>query len=135
MTNKYRKSTIIAILSLTIAYPTISLSQDTFDEATVSEQVSDENSMDIHNGFTGANLSRQIELEWQQFTSSTSSYYFKAGVKKYKKEQWDEAEKAFEAVLRSDHLHKQALFYLAHINAKQGEEDQVLKYIKAYHGL
>jgi len=79
-------------------------------------------------------FSQTVAAQDTSGSSETSRFYFNIGVKRYKEEKWDEAEKAFEAVLRADHLHKQANFYLAHINSKQGEDENVIKYVKAYHG-
>jgi len=67
--------------------------------------------------------------------SETASYFFKIGVKNYEKGNLDKAEKSFEAVLRTKDLVQQSNYYLARINAKQGEDENVLKYVKAYHGI
>ena len=127
---------IIVVAAFSFAIPSISFSKQVSNSDASSEAVSDEDAVDIHNGYrVKGRLPNRVRLGNGRYASSTSSFYFTLGVQKFKEEKWDEAEKAFETVLRTNDLHKQANFYLAHINSKQGEEDQVLKYVKAYHGL
>ena len=136
MRYKSSKFAIITIAALSFAIPSISFSNQVGNPDATNAPTSDEDAVDIHNGYrVKGRLDNRVGSGNGRFASSTSSFYFRLGVKKYKEEQWEEAEKAFEAVLRANGLNKQANFYLAHINSKQGEEDQVLKYVKAYHGL
>jgi len=69
--------------------------------------------------------------------SDTAIRYFNKGVKNYEKGKWDKAEKAFESFLltKDETKRKEAYYYLANINSKQGDERESLKYVRAFHGL
>jgi len=118
--NHHNCTAIMVILGISLASSSISFSQSAAQDAS---QTASANITDIHH-----------DSPVRSGSSETSRFHFNIGVKKYKEKNWDEAEKAFEAVLRANDLHKQANFYLAHINSKQGENENVIKYVKAYHG-
>ena len=134
MMKKVSKLSVIAMAGLFLAIPSISFSNqvDTSDDS--KDATAEQETIDIHNGYTvGSRLKSRIWLGDGRRASSSASYYFNLGVSRYDEQNWDEAEAAFEKVLLSNDLHKQANFYLAHINAKQGEDAKVVQYVKAYH--
>lgn len=129
------KLTAIAIVGLCLAVPSISFSNQASNPHASTSTTWEENGKDIHNGYrVKGRLGNRVRLGDGKLATSSSSYYFNLGVKKFKEEKWDEAEKAFEKVLLTSHLHRQAYYYLAHINSKQGDTEQVVKYVKAFHG-
>jgi len=68
-------------------------------------------------------------------SSSTATSFFKRGMKRFEDGKLDQAEQAFEAVLRangSKKMDKLTLHYLSHINYLQGEHDSSKQYAQAY---
>ena len=119
MTNKTIKFIATSIIGLGFVLPTTSFAET---NQGASSLPSVENGILTTPGSLLARLSRPDHvLQGGQFYSSTSSYYFKIGIKRYERGALDKAEKAFEAVLRTNDLQKLSYLYLAHINAQQGE--------------
>ena len=67
--------------------------------------------------------------------SETASHYFRVGVNQYERGNFDKAERAFESVLRSNGLDKQAYYYLTLIIDKQGDASKMAQYAEAFHAL
>ena len=133
MTNKTIKFIATAIIGLGLVLPTTSFAET---NQGASSLPSVENGIITTPGSLLARLSRPDNvLQGGQFYSSTSSYYFKIGIKRYERGALDKAEKAFEAVLRTNDLKKLSYLYLAHINAQQGQRELELKYTKAYYSI
>lgn len=65
--------------------------------------------------------------------SETASHYYRLGVTQYEKGNLNKAERAFEAVLRTRVLNKQAHYYLAKINIDQGQKDVAVEHTKKMH--
>ena len=125
MTNKTIKFIATAIIGLGLVLPTTSFAET---HQGASSLPSVENGIITTPGSLLARLSRPDNvLQGGQFYSSTSSYYFKIGIKRYERGALDKAEKAFEAVLRTNDLKKLSYLYLAHINAQQGQRELELK--------
>jgi len=126
---KYTTMTIIAMC--------LGLSSLSFAEPNQSKNVSNGYSSeeDIKNGkYTKLGpLFGRIQSEGHLPHSSTTSYYFKVGVRNYERGSLQEAEDAFEAVIRTGELILQSIYYLARINAKQGDDELVQQYVDAYH--
>lgn len=65
--------------------------------------------------------------------SSTATFFYRKGVRNFERGNMAKAEKAFEAVLRTNGLDRLAYFYLAKINAQKNDFNSTRKYIEAYH--
>ena len=65
--------------------------------------------------------------------STTATYFYRKGVRNFERGNIEKAEKAFEAVLRTNGLDRQAYLYLAKINAQKGDLNKTQKYTEAYH--
>lgn len=130
MTKLKASITAIAALSLSLCFSSLSYAQTVYSSADQVKQG------DLtHLGPLNSSIQSHKESPFGRIYSSTSSYYFKVGVKNFERNNLDKAEKAFEAVLRTNDLKKQAYYYLAQINAKQNEQENVEKYIMAYHNV
>ena len=64
--------------------------------------------------------------------STTATYFYRKGVRNFERGNIEKAEKAFEAVLRTNGLDRQAYLYLAKINAQKGDLNKTQKYTEAY---
>jgi len=137
-----RKTTILASISIltTLAAATSSSANPAYHDQSYGTSFSGISSslksisgvVDIgtHNSFLNSTV-RYILPN----ASETASFYYRVGVKHFKKADFKESERAFQAVLRAKGLNQEAYRYLSMINQKQGNKEAALKYAKAYHGI
>ncbi|MEL6686655.1 MAG: hypothetical protein AAFP97_03430 [Pseudomonadota bacterium] len=81
-----------------------------------------------HHYTTGQDLNSRRILDG----SETASFFFRKGVRAFEKDDLDKAEQAFRASLRADGLDALSLHYLVIINDRQGDQNEALRYAKAY---
>jgi len=67
--------------------------------------------------------------------SETASHYYRVGVSQYEKGNLENAERAFQSVLRANGLNKQAYYYLARIGEKQGDAEKMAINAREFHNL
>jgi len=136
-----RKTTILASISILTALAAATSSSANPAYHGQSYGTSFDNSSSHNYGVTDVTTRGRIGVYFSDSrrnlpnASETASFYYRVGVKHFKKADFKESERAFQAVLRAKGLNQEAYRYLSMINQKQGNKEAALKYAKAYHGI